>query len=472
MLDKLIAAGFLFAVVFSALAYGAVEPWSVAGLQAIILVLILAWGIKSAKDRRLAIVVPATALPLFAILIVGLVQSFAFTKGDGTRLSLSMDVEASRSAAAVLAFLTLSFLIAANWFGSPARMRTIADFLVVYGFAMAVFALVQHFTWNGRFYWIRPNSVSVSPFGPFANHNHFAGYMEMIVPIPIALVMTQRMSSERRIFYCFAAGIMTIATLASLSRGGVLSLGCGLAFVLLLKIWLRKKSGMLNGGRMANKAATSGKNAVFSVFLPVGVLVVAITVGVFWIGTDPLVHRAKQSQSSGEQSFSATRGWIWRDTLTMIAANPVLGVGMGAYGTAFPIYSRSDGSLRVPESHNDYLQVVADCGIVGGAIAAWFLISLFKALFRGILSDTGADRDSRFLSGLALGLGGGIFAILVHSLVDFNLQIPSNALLFLVLSAVASRLGEAVAEPRNVVVPRPLAVEHAVLAGFHKRISL
>src|SRR5215472_7337670 len=216
MLDKVIAIGFLAAVVFSALAYGTVEPWSVAGFQAIILVLTLLWGIKAVKDGRVAVAVPATALPLFAILIVGLVQSLAFTNAAGTRVSLSMDVEATRSAVAVLAFLTLSFLIAANFFGTSTRMRTLADFLVVFGFAMAIFALVQHFTWNGRFYWIRPNHVSASPFGPFANHNHFAGYIEMIIPLPVALALTQRISTERRIFYCFSAAIMGIATLASL----------------------------------------------------------------------------------------------------------------------------------------------------------------------------------------------------------------------------------------------------------------
>jgi O-antigen ligase len=157
----------------------------------------------------------------------------------------------------------------------------------------------------------------------------------------------------------------------------------------------------------------------------------------------------------------------------MIAANPVLGVGLGAYGAAFPVYSKSDGSLRVPQSHNDYLQVVADCGIVGGAIAAWFLILLFKALFRGIHSAAGPDRDSRSISGLALGFGGGIFAILVHSLFDFNLQIPSNALLFLVLSAVTSQIGALVAVPTGVIATRPAPAESAVaFAGLRKRISI
>jgi O-antigen ligase len=116
----------------------------------------------------------------------------------------------------------------------------------------------------------------------------------------------------------------------------------------------------------------------------------------------------------------------------MIRANPLLGVGLGAYATAFSLYTKRDGSVRVPQAHNDYLQVVADCGIVGGLIALWFVVVVFRVVGRGLKS-----RD-RLLSGLALGSGAGIVGILVHSLFDFNLQIPSNALLFLVLAAVAS----------------------------------
>jgi len=141
----------------------------------------------------------------------------------------------------------------------------------------------------------------------------------------------------------------------------------------------------------------------------------------------------------------------------MIRANPALGVGLGAYETAFSIYTKSDGSLRVPQSHNDYLQIVADCGIVGGLIALWFLYTLFKAVARGTRS-----RD-RLYAGLALGSGAGMFAMLVHSLFDFNLQVPSNALLFLLLSATATYVGATVRHKESARFPassrRPFQLE-------------
>jgi O-antigen ligase len=176
-------------------------------------------------------------------------------------------------------------------------------------------------------------------------------------------------------------------------------------------------------------------------------IAVLIGAGIFWMGADPVINRVTQAEPAGSNvqkaSFFSSRGWVWRDTVAMIRANPILGVGLGAYETAFSIYTKSDGSLRVPQAHNDYLQVVADCGIVGGVIALWFLISIFRRIAIGIRS-----RDPLY-AGLALGSGAGIFAMLVHSLFDFNLQVPSNALLFLLLSAVATQIGVAVADKQG-----------------------
>src|SRR5215510_9694637 len=101
-----------------------------------------------------------------------------------------------------------------------------------------------------------------------------------------------------------------------------------------------------------------------------------------------------------------------------------------AIETAFPMYSQNDGSLRVEYAHNDYLQVLSDGGVVGGVLSAWFLVALGRAFLRAMRSMNQRVRA------VALGSGAGVFAILVHSLFDFNLQIPSNALLFLLLAAV------------------------------------
>ena len=452
-LNRTISWGVLVAVIFTGLAFGAVEPWAIFVFEAIVIGLVFLWGIKDLRDRRVRLTIPAVALPVAALVLVGLIQSVAFTGADGRWMSLSMNVGYTRSAVTVLSFMLIALIIAANFFASRERLAVVGHVLVFYGLAVALFALVQYFTWSGRFYWVRP-TMATAAFGPFANHNHFAGYMELLIPFPIALVITRTVSREVTVLYGFAAAVMGLAAVASLSRGGMISLAAMMMFIVLVSIRLpaaRRTSGsskVADGGR-GNQKLKGGFRAVASQAVVVAALVAFIGAGVLWIGADPIIQRVAPGQvaeGQTKESFSTSRGGIWRDTITMIRANPLIGVGLGAYGTAFNIYTKRDGSVRVPQAHNDYLQIVADCGIVGGLIALWFLIVVFRTVGRGLKA-----RDP-LLAGLALASGAGIFGILVHSLFDFNLQIPSNALLFLVLVAMASSAA-AIAGPSRVSAP-------------------
>ncbi|HKY05544.1 MAG TPA: hypothetical protein VJQ56_11680, partial [Blastocatellia bacterium] len=173
-IDKAIASGLLLTVVFTALAYGTVEAWSVAVFELAIIALVSLWLIKSYIDRRLSVAIPQAALPVAAFALLGVAQSITFRGA-----SLSADSEATRMAVTVVFVLLASFIIAANFFNTRERLFMLGNFLIIYGFAMALFALVQHLAWDGRFYWVRPNTQGGSPFGPFVNHSHFAGYMEM-----------------------------------------------------------------------------------------------------------------------------------------------------------------------------------------------------------------------------------------------------------------------------------------------------
>jgi O-antigen ligase len=441
-LGKTITIGFLVVVVFTAVAHGAVEPWSVFVFEALVVILLILWSIKVLADRRLKLNIPQLAWPIAALAVVGLAQSIAIDDGSGRWRSLSMNVGFTRGAVTVLIFLLISFLIAANSFSNRGRLSGLSRFLVIYGLAMALFGIVQYFSWNGRFFWLRPTEVT-TPFGPFANHNHFAGYMELLIPIPIALIITRAVTTELRLLFGFAAILMGLAAVLSLSRGGIISIAAAMLFLVVMSLWLpragKKRSPR---GRLPHLASQA---------LIIIAIVGVISAGILWIGADPVIKRVTQGQQqSGDsppETFYSSRGWVWRDTFTMIRSHPLLGVGMGAYETAFAIYTKSDGSLRVPQAHNDYLQVVADCGVVGGVIALWFIALVFRAVARGTRS-----RDPLY-SGLALGSGAGIFAMLVHSLFDFNLQLPANALLFLLLSAVAVHVGTAVGT-LEVVAPR------------------
>jgi O-antigen ligase len=266
--------------------------------------------------------------------------------------------------------------------------------------------------------------------------------MEMLMPVPIAMVIARTSRRDIRLLYLFAAAMMALAAVASLSRGGMISLAVEMAFIAGVSAKTKDEGGSRDA---QGKSLLSWFSFVLRPAALVLLITAAIVAGVFWMGSERVVDRIAHSSPTGEgqreESFFTSRGWVWRDTLAMIRANPVTGVGIGAYETSYPIYSRDDGavvlgkSYSVDRAHNDYLQILAECGVVGGALALWFIATIFRAIARGLKSRDPLRRA------FAIGGGAGIFGLLVHSLVDFNLQLPSNALLFLLLVAVVSPVG-------------------------------
>jgi O-antigen ligase len=457
-LDKAIAVGLLVAVVFAALAHGAVEAWSLALFELLVTLLVLLWAFKWIADGRLKVKVPMLALPIMALFAIGVMQSVSLGGPNTPVRSLSMDVEATRAATAMLFFLVVSFLITANFFDDRERLRTLLRFLVVYGLVLAVFALIQHLTWDGHFYWLRPTRQH-AVFGPFVNRNHYAGYMAMLIPVPIGLILNRGVRKEAWLLFGFAAAIMGLTVVVSLSRGGMVSVFAGLIFVAMMS----GRKALVRGGSGERRSMDATVRSRLKARIgAVAALALAITVGVVWIGAEGVINRAAQTigdQTPSKMNFFG-RNWVWGDTFTMFSSNPVLGIGLGAYETVYPMYGHGDGYMLVQYAHNDYLQLLSDAGILGGVAGIWFLVLLFRAIARGTRS---ADP---LMSGLALGCGGGIFSILVHSLFDFNLQIPSNCLLFLLLTAVVSNIAASVIEvaPELASKKRAAAAEAVELA--------
>jgi O-antigen ligase len=441
ILERVIVFGLFGIMAFSSLAFGTVDPWSVAFFNISIVALFLCWAIRCVVQKRITISLPSFSLPIALLFGYGILQSVTILDESGKRWSISMDVEATRLVLEVLICLLISFILAATFFKGQQKLYWLKNFLIYFGLALAVFALLQHFTWNGKFYWlISPTSEVPSPFGPFVNHNHFAGYLGMIVPIPVALIWTRSVRGELVLLYGFAAAIMSIATVVSLSRSGIISLLSALIFVVLFGL----------NSIMSWKNESKKLMIIVSRTAAVVVLLATIAAGVLWIGPDSMGKRiektdlAAQARSNDPRNatISQSRGWIWRDTLAMISDNWAMGVGLGAYQTAFPRYSERDGSLIVAQAHNDYLQILADCGIIGMILVLWFIVLVFEDFRRAL------RHRNPSMSGMALGCGGGIFAIIVHSIFDFNLQLPSNALLFLILTAVIFIVSSSCAQDR------------------------
>ncbi|MCI0665093.1 MAG: O-antigen ligase family protein [Acidobacteria bacterium] len=438
-MDKAITIGLMLVVVFATVAHGVVEPWSVFIFELMSVVLILMWTIKAVADKYLILAIPHTIWPLAVLILLGLAQSIIWGGGvvgsdaAGSRQSLSFDVDSTRGTVMVLCSLLALAVLAANFLTGASRLLASTKFLIFFGAATGVFGLVQHFSGSSSVYWLR--QTQVAPFGPFFNRDHFAGFMELFIALPIALIVTRYAQGEMRIIYGIAAMFMGVAAVFTLSRGGMISMLSELIFISAMGFRHYKTTGL---------ADRPGNPRMVTSIAAVVVILAAIVIGVIWIGPEPVINRIATgnpdgSDQSNTHSFYSVRGAIWEDTWTMIRHNPLTGVGLGAYETAYPIYARDNGVQGITAAaHNDYLQVLADAGVIGAAVVLWFIIVLFRAIARGIRSP------DPLVAAIALGGGAGLFGLLVHSLFDFNLHLPSHAMVFLILSTVISQLGATV----------------------------
>src|SRR6185369_3623564 len=126
------------------------------------------------------------------------------------------------------------------------------------------------------------------------------------------------------------------------------------------------------------------------------------------------------------------RSHFWSVTMDVIKAHPVIGSGLGSFSVIYTRYDSRNGMYRLEQAHNDYLQILSDGGIVGGILGLTFLVILFRKGFAR------RNTEDNFRRGVATGALAGCFAVLVHSAFDFTLHTTANALLFLVLAAMAT----------------------------------
>jgi O-antigen ligase len=154
-------------------------------------------------------------------------------------------------------------------------------------------------------------------------------------------------------------------------------------------------------------------------------LVATIITGAVLIGGESSLNRLAETAASG--NFTTNRTHIWSVTLDVIKNHLPFGTGYGGYGVAYTAFDSSNGLERVEQAHNDYLQVVADAGIIGLIIGIFFVYQLFRTGLKNIKTSNSYRR------GVAVGALGGCFAILVHSLFDFVLHTTAVGLLFITL---------------------------------------
>jgi O-antigen ligase len=418
--SKILFALLCATLVFTTVAYGTVHQPILAIFYLIAVIIVLLWAFDAFSTGVLRFNKDLLQIPLIGAFLYGIVQiipfgSLAETAGvAGIPRTISLDPFATQVSA--FHFLAFSIFLAAllTFIDSANRLRKIVYVITIFGFVFAFFAILQAVLSPNKIYGIYEAKFA-TPFGSFVNRHNFAAYMEMALGLPLGLMFVGAVGRDKRLIYLTAIGLMGIALLLSGSRGGFVSLLAEIVFLVIL----------------TNKAKSSAQMAV-KVGLSV-LLLLVIVFGAVLIGGESSLTRFAETTAS--QDFSTNRTHIWSVTLSVIQNNLPFGAGLGAFGAAYTPYDSLSGMERVEQAHNDYLQILADAGIVGLLLGAFFVYRLFKTGLRN------AQTSDRFRRGVALGALAGCFAILVHSLFDFVLHVTAVSMLFVTLVSLVVACG-------------------------------
>lgn len=308
----------------------------------------------------------------------------------------------------VIAYAIVFLLIREATTDSRRRLWLVMIPLIVVGGVEAAFGLRQ-FASNADVEYAR---------GTFINRNHFAGLLAMLVPFAAIFALDllgrrqPRFAAALRVAGGLAAGVMILAIVQSVSRMGFVAMAGSLLAMLIVFCMVElspRRRWVVAGGALLAAA-------VLAVVLPIR----------------PVIDRLLQS---GAEGSSLTRIEIWKSAFNLWQHYPVFGSGAGSFDSVVYRYEPSPMNYSPDFAHDDYLQGLAELGIVGFAIPASFFIAIVVLALR-----SARDPGSRTVRLAALACFGALAAILIHSLADFNLYIPSNAMLVAWICGVAAGL--------------------------------
>ena len=398
---KAIRIGICTLVAVCVLAFGSTGALGALILEVGAAILFLLWGILGIRHGQVKIHWNWLYLPLLGVGAIAMTQSiFGLTVYPYlTKLELLKWVA-----------YALLFFLAIESFRTEDHVKQFVWFLVVFGFLVSLFGIIQQFTSNGQLYWSVALPPGAGPFGPFVDCDHFAGFVELTAPLGLALLFFRTRRSEQVTLLLLFTIVPIGALILTASRGGILVLA--LELVLLASL---------------SRAHQIGKKQVL------GIAAIALVAGTFlvWLGVTKAVQRFALLTHEG--ITRELRVSIDQDTSRIFVDHPWVGTGLGTLVAVYPRYASFYNRQIVDHAHNDYLELLADTGVAGGLCGLAFIGLLF---WRGLtrLQSAGAPVARAIIAGSLVACTG----LLLHSLVDFNLHIPSNALIFLLLCSVAS----------------------------------
>ena len=316
----------------------------------------------------------------------------------------------------------------------------IARGVSILGVVLAVAGIAQKAMWNGKIYGFWTPTQAGNSFGPFVNKNHFAGWMLMALPLAVGYFCARVARGMRRvkpgwrnrfvwfssadasetILVGFAVLLMALALILTMSRSGML----GLLAALVISGWF-----------VARRQATDSRRAIAA-----GYLIFVALAAAGWAGFDRIAARFAESGAAE----AGGRLGIWGDTWRLARRFPIVGTGLNTYGVATLFYQTVDLNEHYAEAHNDYLQLLAEGGALV-CIPAALVILAFAWTVQRQFREVSVESSDYWIR---IGAVTGILAIALQEISDFSLQMPGNAVLFVVLLALAARHVAAGVKPR------------------------
>lgn len=440
IISRTIFASLLLLLFLAPIPYGTVDSWWQALIECAVFALTALWLIDWLLTGRLKLSAHLTLLaPLLALCAFALVQTMPLwpqpTPVGLLRRAISFDPYETRLAAVRLLTLTLALALLLRYTDSPRRLRLLVYTVIGIGLISALFGLTRQVAQRGATGFLLPRLLPNSGYAQFINKNHFAFLAELSLGLLAGLVVGRGVPRQRLLLYGALAIPLWTALVLSNSRGGILAMLCQTLF---LGISFNLRPGAPQAPTVPDRANRSANRAVTtSLRLTLVVaLLASIVSGMIWLGGDPLATRlASVREEVGTETTEPThtgRAAIWQASWRLWLAHPITGSGLGGYWMAITAYHDGSGELVPQQAHNDYLELLASGGLIGAALAIWFIAALLKRARRQL-----ADPEP-FRRAVALGALTGLFGVAVHSLVDFGLHLTGIALLAVALVVLAT----------------------------------
>ncbi len=468
MMNRMIKYVLVGLILFTPIIFGSMEVWAFSIMELAILFMIVlkltqsltsrTWGSSLSSQhspfRNPQTVVPFVLLSFFLCLILfqmvslppgimGVLSSKTLRLGhflsmpespalvSDSNLKISFVPFATRVEFFKWFALVAFFLFLLSWDARDRVLLNLIPVVMAAGVGEAFYGMFEFFTGHRYILNLEASSLTSSVTGTFINPNYFAGYLLMVIPVSMGYLFSrsyfrhgpfsgwrQRLLAleGKDLLISFGILVMILGLLFSASRMGILSLLLSLGIVSLFSGYHKR-----------------GKS-----FSPTSLFLLALGIlWAGWIGLDAVIGRF----FSVSEDFQI-RWRIWSDTFRMIKDFPLLGTGLGTFFHAFPLYQSFHIRGVVTHAENDLLQLISEVGILGiGVLLGLFFFLLFHAA-RQVRSLS--HRDPR----RSVGIGGmvGILALMFHSLVERNIQVPANAFLFTFIWALVLRIGFTVRE--------------------------